>query len=238
MRSSACVAVSAAAEDLTDALDLDVGARPRRSMRVTSGRNSLVWNAVQGLSVCTSRYCLSSAIVCSQSFCAPKPMRPLEFSESISSMSTLSWSSCEARLRSGFTFMVASTAASGFFFASSHERTVALTKRRTRSALFLMVASCGEDRHADDVGAVVGVAQRGRLLALVLDQEVLIVGAAEQRIDALLQHRHDLGGRIDLHEVDLAHVELVVRRQRAEQLAERIARRDREASCPRGPSAS
>ena len=57
-----------------------------------------------------------------------------------------------------------------------------------------------DDRHADDVGAVVGVAQRRRLLALVLDEEVLVVGAAEQPIDALLQHGHDLGGRIDLHE--------------------------------------
>jgi hypothetical protein len=78
----------------------------------------------------------------------------------------------------------------------------------------------------------------GRLLALVLDQEELVVGAAEQRIDALLQHRHHLGGGIDLHEGDLRHVELVVRGERAEQLSERIARATPRTSCPRGPSAS
>ena len=74
---------SAAAEDLADALHLDVGTRSRaRRLHVRDhpkrrlhgqldaafGRNSLVWNAVQGLSVCTSRYCLSIASVCSQSF--------------------------------------------------------------------------------------------------------------------------------------------------------------------------
>jgi hypothetical protein len=36
-------------------------------------------------------------------------------------MSTISWSSVDWRLRSGFAFIAASTAACGFFFASSHD---------------------------------------------------------------------------------------------------------------------
>lgn len=63
----------------------------------------------------------------------------LEFGESSSSKSTIIWSSVDCRFRSGLTFIAASTAAFGFFLASSHERTDALTKRRTRSGLFLIV---------------------------------------------------------------------------------------------------
>ena len=79
------------AENLADAPDLDIGRAPTRRLRVRHeardarstyfGRNSLVWNAVQGLSVATSRYCLSSAMVWSQSFWSPQPVRPLEFGE-------------------------------------------------------------------------------------------------------------------------------------------------------------
>ena len=49
--------------------------------------------------------------------------------------------------------------------------------------------------------------------------------AAEDGIDALLQQRHDLAGGIDLHQRDLAHVQLVEAGERGEQLVERIARR-------------
>ena len=55
-------------------------------------------------------------------------------------MSTISWSSVDWRLRSGFAFIAASTAAPGFFFASSHDLTVARTKRFTRSGFFLIVS--------------------------------------------------------------------------------------------------
>ena len=62
-----------------------------------------------------------------------------------------------ARLRSGFDLHARRRPRrSGFFFASSHDFAVARTKRRTRSGLFLMVGFLGHDRHADDVGAVVG----------------------------------------------------------------------------------
>ena len=67
-------------------------------------------------------------------------MRPFEFFESSRSMSTMSWSSVDWRLRSGLAFIAASTAAPGFFFASSHDLAVARTKRRTRSGFFLIVS--------------------------------------------------------------------------------------------------
>ena len=59
------------------------------------------------------------------------------------------------------------------------------TKRRAHEAahevgLVLDRVALRDDRHADDVGAVVGIAQRRGLEAALLDQEELVVGTAEQ----------------------------------------------------------
>ena len=117
----------------------------RRPQRVTCGRNSLVWNVVHGSLVSRSRYCLSSEIVWSQSACAPIPTLPLEFTESSSSKSTIIWSSVDWRLRSGLTFIAASTAALRVLLGLIPRRTDARTKRRTRSGLVL-IRSAGASR--------------------------------------------------------------------------------------------
>ena len=82
----------------------------------------------------------------------------------------------------------------------------------------------GHDRHADDVGAEVGVAHRDRIAALVLDEEVLVVRAAQQRIGLLLEHGDDLGRGVDLDHADLGAVD-VVRLAHAPAAAARADRR-------------
>ena len=96
--------------------------RGERTVAVTSPRRTR-WCGTSSRAgrSCRSRYFFSRSIVWSQSACAPQPMRPFEFGESRSSMSTISCSSVDWRLRSGLAFSAASTAAPGFFFASSHD---------------------------------------------------------------------------------------------------------------------
>ncbi len=74
------------------------------------------------LSVSRSRYLLAGSRASGPSrACAPQPILPFEFGESRRSKSTIIWSSVDWRLRSGLAFIAASTAAPGFFFASSHD---------------------------------------------------------------------------------------------------------------------